>query len=123
MSEHSCWGRSTMVVMMVMVMVMMTVGGVMGSPQTRRENSKDPVFNIWEFAISNRNYNPKRETTTAKDPCTWAIVKCCLLLTRSKQDECFDTNGCPGAWFNNLCSNRFKGLARNVLQSSFDGGF
>lgn len=118
-----CWKKTTVVAAVVVVLVAVAASGVAGRPNEDMDRSKDPVFNVWEYAISNNRYNPKREAAPSADPCTTAIVSCCLINSRAPRDHCFSEYGCPGAWFNNLCSNKFKGLVRNVVDQAFFGGF
>ncbi|XP_063871273.1 uncharacterized protein LOC135106315 [Scylla paramamosain] len=118
-----CWKKTTVVAAVVVVLVAVAASGVTGRPNEDMDRSKDPVFNVWEYAISNNRYNPKREAAPSADPCTTAIVSCCLINSRAPRDHCFSEYGCPGAWFNNLCSNKFKGLVRNVVDQAFFGGF
>lgn len=106
-------------VLAALVLAVVAVNSVAGSPQEETDKSKDPIFNIWEFAISQRNYNPRRSRPKVKDPCTWAIVRCCPVHDRGERDFCFSQNHCAGAWFENLCSDRFRKLARKEVQSSF----
>ncbi|XP_042867068.1 uncharacterized protein LOC122249935 [Penaeus japonicus] len=101
-------------------------GGQMGPGEGPRENN--PVFNVWEYAythdgsVNTRSAQP--ETTNTEDsnnnPCLWAIVSCCGARSGSGRDECFETLGCPGAWFENLCSQDFQSAAHaevsNILQ-------
>ncbi|XP_045125771.1 uncharacterized protein LOC123513026 [Portunus trituberculatus] len=117
------WWRATVAAAVAVTVMLVASGGVAGRPDEEVDKSKDPVFNIWEFAISNDRYNPRREAATSDDPCTTAIVSCCLIRDRATQDHCFTQYGCPGAWFNNLCSKKFTGLVRNAVDNAFFGGF
>ncbi|XP_050740126.1 uncharacterized protein LOC127010305 [Eriocheir sinensis] len=119
-----------MTVVAVVVVVMVMAAEVTGKPNGRnqgreplgedQDRSKDPVFNIWEFAISNAKYNPtRRETNNTKEPCTWAIVQCCSAPSPGARTMCFDENGCSGAWLDNLCSDHYQELARNEVEKAF----
>lgn len=114
-----------MVLAAVVVVVAVAAGGVAGRPDgTADTNDKNPVFNIWEFAISNTRYNPtRRNADKSDDPCTTAIISCCRTPDRASRDHCFSQYGCPGAWFNNLCSERFTGLVRKGVEQAFARGF
>lgn len=105
-------------------------GGQMGPGEGPRDNN--PVFNVWEYAYvhdgsvntrsaqADESNNGNGNNNNSNSPCLWAIVSCCGARSGHGRDECFETLGCPGAWFDNLCSQDFQSAAHsevsNILQ-------
>lgn len=114
-----------MVLAALVVIVAVAAGGVDGRPDgTADDRNKNPVFNIWEFAISNNRYNPTRRNASNRgSPCTTAIVNCCLITNRATRQQCFKRENCSGAWFDDLCSRKFTSLVHEDVHDSFSRGF
>lgn len=121
MSGAMGWRRASVVLAAVVVMVAVTAGGVDGRPDgTADDRNKNPVFNIWEFAISNSRYNPtRRDAPTPETPCEIAIVNCCLITHIGRREDCFTRENCSGAWFNDLCSKEFTSRVHDDVHDAF----
>lgn len=114
------------------LLVVLAASGATALPQgNQREggpDSKNPVFNVWEYAfLTGRSgvapaADPPTATTTENpnnNPCMWAIVSCCDYASQQERDNCFEVNGCSGAWFDDLCSQEFQEAVQNQLLSLF----
>lgn len=91
-----------------------------------RENN--PVYNVWEYAYTNDGPINTRSVSSESAPedsrsnqCLWAIVSCCNAHSNYERDNCFDALGCPGAWFQNLCSQEYIDVANSQVTSIFSG--
>ncbi|KAK8727228.1 hypothetical protein OTU49_009768 [Cherax quadricarinatus] len=118
-----------------LLVVCVVVGSVEGKPGGQASQEDDspghnPVNNVWEYAFihDRTNLGPRAGaqpiTTTASNnnPCLWSIVQCCGASMISTRESCFEELGCPGAWFDNLCSAEFMRTAQEEVGRLFTNG-
>lgn len=102
-------------------------GGQTGVDEAPRDSN--PVFNVWEFAhVYDGNVGVRASTgnvnsgNSGNNACLWAIVSCCGAQSAYSRDNCFDTLGCPGAWFDNLCSQDLQNAAHTEVSQLLSFG-
>lgn len=62
-------------------------------------------FSFFDQTVAKKKDPEEEKQKKEPSACTWAVVNCCSIADhRGHRIACFDRMGCPGSWFEDLCT-------------------